>query len=60
MSCWIVRGRSHILFLTSDVLSSSFEAQSSGKNLQQLNFDELFIRRDLMISYGEIVSFVLF
>jgi hypothetical protein len=60
MSCWIVRGRSYILFLASDVLASSFEAQSSWKKLRQLNFDELFSRRDQMISYGESVSFLLF
>ena len=60
MSCWIVRGRSHILFLAPDALASSFEAQRSGKKLRQLNLDELFSRRDQMISYGEIVSSLLF
>jgi hypothetical protein len=54
MSCSIVRGRSHILFVASDDLKSSFEAQSSG------NLDELFSRLDQIISYRQIVSFLLF
>jgi hypothetical protein len=60
MPCWIVRGRSLILFSASAILSSSFEERNSGKKLRQLNFDELLSRSDQIVPYGEIVSFRLF